>query len=74
MNQATTTQPTTIDQVRALAHDYARSHAGATVLVSQKLPEEHGPITSRKLFVEGNKVVYEFYRVRNKENKFYIIF
>lgn len=74
MNTITLKQPTTIEQVRQLQHDYARTHAGATVIVANKLPAEHGPITSRKLFMEGNKLVYEFYRIRNKDNKFYIIF
>ena len=76
MNQVQAAQqlPSTIDQVKKLPHDYARSHAAAVVLVSQKLPSEHGPIASRKLFVEDSKVVYEFYRLKNKDNKFYIIF
>lgn len=72
--QALEQQPVTIEQVKQLPHDYARSHAGAVALVSAKLPAEHGPIASRKLFVEVSKVVYEFYRIKNKENKFYIIF
>ena len=74
MNTIASNEPKTIDQVRALAHDYARTHAGATVIVGNKLPPEDGPITSRKLFMEAGRLVYEFYRVRNKENKFYIIF
>jgi len=76
MNQAILQQngPVTIDQVKQLQHDYARSHAGAVAIVSARLPAEHGPITSKKLFVEGNQLVYEFYRARNKDNKFYIIF
>lgn len=74
MNTYTMQQPTTIDQVKQLPHDYARSHAGAVVLVAAKLPEQDGPITSKKLFMEGTSLVYEFYRTRNKENKFYIIF
>lgn len=74
MNQALEPQPATIEQVKQLPHDYARSHAGAVVLASAVLPAEHGPIASRKLFVENSNVVYEFYRLKNKENKFYIIF
>jgi hypothetical protein len=74
MSVTSTTPPTTIDQVHQLPHEYARTHAGALVVVSAKLPAEHGPITSKKLFMEGNKLVYEFYRARNKGDKFYIIF
>lgn len=41
-----------------------------------ELPETDGPIASKKLFVDKAtaKLVYEFYRARNKQRKIYIIF
>lgn len=76
MNQTTDLTPTTLAQVQALPnHVTARSHAEATVLVAAQLTTP-GPITSKKLFLDRatNKLVYEFYRVRDKDSKVYVIF
>lgn len=74
--QATITTPTTIEQVKA-TNNYiiAKSHAEATVEASKRLTTA-GPITSKKIFFDktSNSVVYEYYRVRNKEQKVYVIF
>lgn len=45
-------------------------------IAASELPEADGPLVSKRiLFTEGEKkLVYEFYRARNEENKIYIIF
>lgn len=76
MNAAATIN--SVDQVSALPnHITATTYAGAVVEVAKLLPDTPGPITSKKLFVDienGSKIVYEFYRVRNKDQKIYVIF
>lgn len=54
----------------------ASSHAIAYARVGEELPDSDGPIVSKKLFADkpSNSIVYEFYRVRNKERKKYVIF
>lgn len=76
MNQAkTTAQPTTIAQVKALPnHAEAKSYAAANLLAIANLPLGDSPMTSKKLFMEGTSLVYEFYRLNAKHIKFYIIF
>lgn len=66
--------PTTIEQVMALPHGEAKSYAGGNLLAISNLPVEGGQMTSKKLFMEGTKLVYEFYRVNAKNVKFYVIF
>lgn len=74
MNQIATA-PQTVDQIRKLPNTiYAKSHAQAYAAAGERLPYTDGPIVSKKLFAEENKVVYEYYRVRNKEEKIYVIF
>jgi len=76
MNQtAIAATPATIEQVRQLTHIYAKSHAQAHAhIYSEGMLPSSGPLASKKLFKEGEKLVYEFYRVRNKEQKVYVIF
>lgn len=78
MNTITTTaQPTTVEEVKATnKYIFAKTLAMAYSEVSKQLPEADGPITSKKLFVDipaGAKLVYEFYRLRNKDQKIYVI-
>lgn len=77
MNQTITpTAPKTLDEVKQLNnHITATTHAEAYVEAGKRLSSA-GPITSRKLFLdeETKKLVYEYYRTRNKEEKLYVIF
>lgn len=69
-----TVEPKTVEEILALPnHSTAKSHAEATVKASNYL-SSGGAITSKKLFMEGSKLVYIFYRLNNKDEKFYIIF
>lgn len=71
----TPTSPKTLQEVKALPnHVVAFSMAGAHNHVANLLPCTPGPLASKKLFAEGNHLVYEFYRVRNKTEKIYVIF
>jgi len=72
----TTAIPTTLTEVQALPnHIHARTQAEAYVEVGNRLTTP-GPIVSKKVLFdkETNKLVYEFYRARNKEEKVYVIF
>lgn len=67
--------PATIEQVKQNTYIYAKSHAQAYAQIhSEGMLSSSGPLASRKLFKEGEKLVYEFYRARNKEQKVYVIF
>lgn len=77
MNQTTTAiaTPATIEEVKKLPHIYAKSHAQAYAhIYSEGMLPTSGALTGKKIFKEGDKLVYEFYRVRNKEQKVYVIF
>lgn len=76
MNQ-TATPELTLQQIEALpSTKKVRTMAEGYTAASAELPEEDGPVVNKKLFVDKatTKLVYEFYRVRNKSNKIYIIF
>ena len=74
---ATTQAPQTLQQVKE-TNNYikAASHAVAYAQVGERLPFTDGPIVSKKLFIDAStrELVYEFYRVKNKEAKVYVIF
>jgi hypothetical protein len=77
MNQTTATAaaPATIEQVKLLRHFYSKSHAQAHAhIYTEGLLPTAGPLTGKQIFKEDGKLVYEFYRVRNKEQKVYVIF
>lgn len=75
--QATEQTPQTIQEVKA-TNNYikAGSHAIAYARVGERLPYTDGPIVSKKLFIDisTRELVYEFYRIKNKEAKVYVIF
>lgn len=76
MSQTTTAQ-LTLQEIEALPNTHkAHTQAEAYTITAKELPEGDGPIASKKLFVDKAtaKLVYEFYRARNKERKVYIIF
>lgn len=76
MNQ-TAIPELTLQQIEAMpSTKKVRTMAEGYTTASAELPEEDGPVVNKKLFVDKTtaKLVYEFYRVRNKENKIYIIF
>lgn len=76
MNPVTTQTPKTIDEVKKMPHwSYQRNHAVALVKASETLTGDDGPIVSKKLFYDEKEKVgaYEYYRVRNKSAKVYVI-
>lgn len=67
----------TLQEIEALpSTKKVRTMAEGYTAASSHLPDTDGPVVNKKLFVdkETAKLVYEFYRARNKENKIYIIF
>lgn len=67
----------TLQEIEALpSTKKVRTMAEGYTAAAEFLPDTDGPVTNKKLFVDKTtaKLVYEFYRVRNKENKIYIIF
>lgn len=76
MDQATIKPPQTIDEVKKMPHwSYQRNHAAALVKAAEILIGDDGPLVSKKIFFDtkANAGVYEYYRVRNKALKVYII-
>ena len=69
--------PLTLQEIETLPNTHkARTQAEGYVIAAKELPDADGPITSKKLFVDKAtaRLVYEYYRARNKERKIYVIF
>lgn len=75
MHQTTPTDPATLEQIKQLPnHIYAKNHAEAYSKAGEQFNYAAGAIVSRKLFKEGNSLVYIFYRTKAKDDKLYVIF
>jgi len=77
MEQLTIDIPATLEQVMA-TNNYiiAKTHAEAYVEAGKRLTTASGPIVPKKLFFdqETKKIVYVYYRLKNKEHRLFVIF
>jgi hypothetical protein len=77
MNLQPAAKQLTLQEIEALSNTFkAKTAAEGYTIAARELPDTDGPIASKMLFVDKatTKLVYEFYRARNKENKIYIIY
>lgn len=76
MNQVIVNTPATLSDVFA-TNNYiiVKNLAEAYNEAGKRFDPNNGPIVSRKILFdkEKNKAVYEYYRVRNKAEKIYVI-
>lgn len=77
LKQITMNQQLTLQDIETLpSTKKVRSMSEAYTIAATELPDTGGPIVNKRMHLreETASLVYEFYRVRNKEQKIYVIF